>query len=180
MVAALHSPPATTTTNAFHAANTRCGNGFVSFHLAVLVHLPLHQAYKLKLTLHLISSFSRFPESAPPFEYPHSRPRGPPPPLPSPPLTPPEPEPEPEPEPSALDDLAWLFSHAKARLQSRMGDLDRLIGDYTHMQEMPDDQYALHMLRKIASCVKPIMRKRGWRVGTLSEFYPEQGNLLGV
>jgi hypothetical protein len=79
-----------------------------------------------------------------------------------------------------LDDLAWLFSHAKARLQSRMTDPDGLIGDYTHMQDMPDAEYALHMLRKIASCVKPLMRKRGWRVGTLSEFYPDQANLLGA
>jgi DNA-dependent metalloprotease WSS1 len=79
-----------------------------------------------------------------------------------------------------LDDLAWLFSHAKARLQSRMTDLDGLIGDYTHMRDMPDAEYALHMLKRIASCVKPIMRKRGWRVGTLSEFYPDQGNLLGA
>jgi hypothetical protein len=36
------------------------------------------------------------------------------------------------------------------------------------------------MLRKGASCVKPLMRKRGWRVGVLGEFLPEQPNLLGL
>jgi len=28
--------------------------------------------------------------------------------------------------------------------------------------------------------VKPIMRKRGWKVGVLAEFYPEERNLLGM
>jgi hypothetical protein len=60
-----------------------------------------------------------------------------------------------------------------------MLDVDPLIIEYTHMREMPNAAYALETLRKIASCVKPIMRKRGWRVSTLSEFYPEQRNLLG-
>jgi len=27
--------------------------------------------------------------------------------------------------------------------------------------------------------VKPIMRTRGWRVGTLTEFFPTEQNLLG-
>lgn len=36
------------------------------------------------------------------------------------------------------------------------------------------------MLRKVASLTKPIMRRRGWKVGTLSEFYPHQRNLLGL
>ncbi|PQE22678.1 hypothetical protein CJF31_00001601 [Rutstroemia sp. NJR-2017a BVV2] len=39
---------------------------------------------------------------------------------------------------------------------------------------------ALHTLRKISSLVKPIMRARSWRVGTLAEFYPDQTNLLGI
>jgi hypothetical protein len=60
-----------------------------------------------------------------------------------------------------------------------MREIDPLIDQYTHMQDMPQADEALHRLRKIASCVKPIMRKRGWRVGTLSEFYPDQKNLLG-
>jgi hypothetical protein len=61
-----------------------------------------------------------------------------------------------------------------------MHEYDALIREYTHMREMPDEAYALNTLRKIASCVKPIMRKRGWKVGTLSEFYPDQNNLLGL
>ncbi|OGM45664.1 zinc metallopeptidase [Aspergillus bombycis] len=36
------------------------------------------------------------------------------------------------------------------------------------------------MLKKIASLVKPIMRRRTWKVVTLSEFYPHQQNLLGL
>ncbi|RFU32749.1 hypothetical protein B7463_g3622, partial [Scytalidium lignicola] len=44
----------------------------------------------------------------------------------------------------------------------------------------PREKEALHSLKKIASLVKPIMRARNWRVGTLAEFYPEQRNLLGI
>lgn len=35
-------------------------------------------------------------------------------------------------------------------------------------------------LRKIASLVKPIMRKRGWHVHTFTEFLPEDPRLLGL
>jgi hypothetical protein len=36
------------------------------------------------------------------------------------------------------------------------------------------------MLAAAASQVQPIMRKRGWRVPLLAEFYPAQRNLLGL
>lgn len=36
------------------------------------------------------------------------------------------------------------------------------------------------MLRKAASMVKPMMRKRGWRIGTLAEFLPDEPQLLGL
>lgn len=36
------------------------------------------------------------------------------------------------------------------------------------------------MLKKVASVVKPIMRNRNWRVGTLTEFFPTEQNLLGL
>jgi DNA-dependent metalloprotease WSS1 len=57
---------------------------------------------------------------------------------------------------------------------------ERFFGEYTHLANLPQADYALHTLRKLASAVMPIMRKRGWRVGTLSEFYPDQANLLGL
>lgn len=61
-----------------------------------------------------------------------------------------------------------------------MREQDALIGQYTHENHRPRADTALLTLRKIASMVKPIMRQRGWRVGTLSEFYPEEKNLLGL
>ncbi|KAF2435777.1 WLM-domain-containing protein [Tothia fuscella] len=62
-----------------------------------------------------------------------------------------------------------------------MREQDGHFGEYVHDTTMPNSEKALHTLRKIASCVKPIMRKRGWRVGELKEFYPiEEKNLLGV
>ena len=52
--------------------------------------------------------------------------------------------------------------------------------EFQHEKSRPREAEALHMLRKIASLVKPIMRQRGWRVGVLTEFYPEERNLLGL
>ncbi|KAJ3414986.1 hypothetical protein HDV05_005817 [Chytridiales sp. JEL 0842] len=42
------------------------------------------------------------------------------------------------------------------------------------------DEEAMTLLRKAASTVKPIMKKRGWVVKMLREFYPKQDNLLGL
>lgn len=57
---------------------------------------------------------------------------------------------------------------------------DALIGQYSHLANLPREKDALFSLRKIASLVKPIMRARNWTVGTLAEFYPDQQNLLGI
>jgi hypothetical protein len=61
-----------------------------------------------------------------------------------------------------------------------MRELDPLVSEYQHDKHRPREAEALLMLRKIASLVKPIMRQRAWRVGTLCEFYPQQRNLLGL
>lgn len=61
-----------------------------------------------------------------------------------------------------------------------MRDLDNHFGDYVHLKQLPREAEALTTLRKAASCVKPIMRKRGWKVGTLSEFLPGEANLWGL
>ncbi|KAJ8066678.1 hypothetical protein OCU04_005721 [Sclerotinia nivalis] len=57
---------------------------------------------------------------------------------------------------------------------------DALISSYSHLKGKRREAEALHSLKKIASVVKPIMRARHWRVGTLTEFYPDQQNLLGL
>ncbi|KAF2482597.1 WLM domain-containing protein [Neohortaea acidophila] len=51
---------------------------------------------------------------------------------------------------------------------------------YEHLQGLPRHDSALTMLRKVASMVKPIMRKRNWRVQVLAEFLPLEQNLLGL
>lgn len=61
-----------------------------------------------------------------------------------------------------------------------MREFDSLISEYQHERSRPRESEALLMLRKVASLVKPIMRQRVWRVGTLCEFYPRQRNLLGL
>jgi hypothetical protein len=60
-----------------------------------------------------------------------------------------------------------------------MAEHDALVFEYSHLKELPREKEALHSLRKIASLVKPIMRARNWKVGTLAEFFPDQQNLLG-
>ena len=61
-----------------------------------------------------------------------------------------------------------------------MAEHDALVFEYSHLANLPREKEALHSLKKIASLVKPIMRARNWKVGTLAEFYPDQQNLLGV
>jgi hypothetical protein len=60
-----------------------------------------------------------------------------------------------------------------------MAEHDALVISYSHLKNFPREKDALHTLKKIASLVKPIMRARGWKVGELAEFYPDQQNLLG-
>ncbi|KAJ7640979.1 WLM-domain-containing protein [Roridomyces roridus] len=57
---------------------------------------------------------------------------------------------------------------------------DKFVGTITHLKGRPKEDRALEMLQKIASLVKPIMRKHGWFLPVLSEFFPSQDNLLGL
>ncbi|KAF2806629.1 zinc ion binding protein-like protein [Mytilinidion resinicola] len=61
-----------------------------------------------------------------------------------------------------------------------MREIDSHFDAYEHMKHLPREQEALIMLRKAASAAKPMMRKRGWKVGTLAEFLPDTENLLGL
>ncbi|RAL12103.1 metalloendopeptidase WSS1 [Aspergillus homomorphus CBS 101889] len=61
-----------------------------------------------------------------------------------------------------------------------MRELDPLISEYRHDRNRPRAPEALLMLQKVASIVKPIMRRRQWKVGTLAELNPQQRNLLGL
>ncbi|GAB7345874.1 hypothetical protein MBLNU457_4121t1 [Dothideomycetes sp. NU457] len=63
---------------------------------------------------------------------------------------------------------------------STLHEQDALITTYEHLTGLPDAEEALLRLRKIASLVKPIMRKRGWHVQILSEFLPQDQRLLGL
>ncbi|KAL2175942.1 WLM domain-containing protein [Thermothelomyces heterothallicus CBS 202.75] len=55
-----------------------------------------------------------------------------------------------------------------------------LISSYTHLKELPRENEALDLLKRLAALVKPIMRARGWKVKTLSEMYPPQADLWGL
>lgn len=62
----------------------------------------------------------------------------------------------------------------------RSSELEPLVDQFQHDAHRPRADEALRALRKVASLVKPIMRQRNWRVGTLCEFYPPESNLLGL
>lgn len=64
--------------------------------------------------------------------------------------------------------------------QTRSSELEPLVDQFQHDAHRPRADEALKTLRRIASLVKPIMRQRNWRVGTLCEFYPQESNLLGL
>nr|GAT47439.1 predicted protein [Mycena chlorophos] len=58
---------------------------------------------------------------------------------------------------------------------------DVFVKSFTHVKGPPkQESRALEMLKRIASLVKPIMRKHGWVLPVLSEFFPQQSNLLGL
>ncbi|KAK0731483.1 WLM domain-containing protein [Lasiosphaeris hirsuta] len=61
-----------------------------------------------------------------------------------------------------------------------MPEHDALVLSFSHLKDFAREKEALHTLKKIASLVKPIMRARGWKVGELAEFFPDQHNLLGL
>lgn len=63
---------------------------------------------------------------------------------------------------------------------SQLREQDALFNTYEHLAGLPRGDSALKMLRQVASLVKPIMRKRGWKVQILAEFLPPEANLLGL
>jgi WLM domain len=56
---------------------------------------------------------------------------------------------------------------------------DVFVKSFTHLRGMPHADRALPLLQRIASLVKPIMRKHGWVLPVLSEFFPDNESLLG-
>ncbi|KAI6048011.1 WLM domain-containing protein [Pisolithus marmoratus] len=54
---------------------------------------------------------------------------------------------------------------------------DVFVQSFTHLNGMPKAERALPMLQRVATLVKPIMRKHGWVLPVLSEFFPESANL---
>ncbi|GAA5948816.1 hypothetical protein JCM10213_008693 [Rhodosporidiobolus nylandii] len=54
------------------------------------------------------------------------------------------------------------------------------VGTFTVLKGQPESKKAEMLLMKIHSLVKPIMKKHGWYLPVLSEFFPKQTNLLGV
>jgi hypothetical protein len=53
------------------------------------------------------------------------------------------------------------------------------VKSFTHLKDRPHADRALPMLQRVAVLVKPIMRKHGWIVPVLSEFFPDSPNLVG-
>ncbi|ETI25829.1 hypothetical protein G647_02606 [Cladophialophora carrionii CBS 160.54] len=64
--------------------------------------------------------------------------------------------------------------------QTRGTELDPLVDQFQHLTSKARPNEALNVLKRVASLVKPIMRVRGWRVGVLAEFYPDEHALLGL
>lgn len=63
---------------------------------------------------------------------------------------------------------------------AQLKESEALFDTYEHLSGLEHGEAALTMLRKIASVVKPIMRKHGWHVRVLAEFLPPEQNLLGL
>ncbi|KAF9245697.1 WLM domain-containing protein [Melanogaster broomeanus] len=57
---------------------------------------------------------------------------------------------------------------------------ETFVKSITHLKDMPRAERALPMLQRVTSLVKPIMRKHGWVLPVLVEFFPDSPNLLDV
>ncbi|KAJ1643111.1 hypothetical protein LPJ64_005084 [Coemansia asiatica] len=57
---------------------------------------------------------------------------------------------------------------------------NELVGSVHALKRRSNPNKALELLHRIAAQVRPIMEKRGWKVGTLREFFPNNPNLLGL
>ncbi|KAG2044554.1 WLM domain-containing protein [Suillus americanus] len=58
--------------------------------------------------------------------------------------------------------------------------LQTFVTSFTHLKDRPHADRALPMLQRVVTLVKPIMRKHGWVLPLLSEFFPESPNLVGL
>ncbi|ORX91224.1 WLM-domain-containing protein, partial [Basidiobolus meristosporus CBS 931.73] len=63
-------------------------------------------------------------------------------------------------------------------MSNGVGTSDAYFGTVRALKRKPNESEALKILQQMASQVKPIMKKRGWSVGTLREFFPKNPNLL--
>lgn len=69
---------------------------------------------------------------------------------------------------------------AREVLAKSAGSLDGLIGGYAHLSTKSHARDALALLSSLAAEALPLVKKHGWRIGLLREFYPSQSNLLGT
>ncbi|KAJ2598670.1 hypothetical protein GGF39_002558 [Coemansia sp. RSA 1721] len=57
---------------------------------------------------------------------------------------------------------------------------NEFVGSVHALKRRSNPDAALELLHRISAQVRPIMAKRGWKVGTLREFFPGNPNLLGL
>ena len=57
---------------------------------------------------------------------------------------------------------------------------DVFVQTFSHLTDKHNADRALEILKRVASLVKPIMRKRNWVLPVLAEFFPDNANLLGI
>ena len=74
---------------------------------------------------------------------------------------------------------ALSFAHHIPHPQHCYSMHDVFVKSFTHLKDRPRADQALQLLQRIASLVKPVMRKHGWVLPVLSEFFPDSPNLLG-
>ncbi|CUA76282.1 DNA-dependent metalloprotease WSS1 [Rhizoctonia solani] len=55
-----------------------------------------------------------------------------------------------------------------------------LVRTFTHLANQPGAPEALHNLKRVADLVHPIMKKHGWVLPVLAEFFPDDERLLGL
>ncbi|KAF9446123.1 WLM-domain-containing protein [Macrolepiota fuliginosa MF-IS2] len=58
--------------------------------------------------------------------------------------------------------------------------VENLVLSFEHLEVRPHADQALGILQRVASLLKPIMRKHGWKLPVLAEFFPDNPSLQDI
>jgi hypothetical protein len=79
-------------------------------------------------------------------------------------------------------DNYWILNFYRGRVLASKNTMaiDQPVAAFTHLKDKPRPEAALALLQRVASLVKPIMKKHSWKLPVLAEIYPNDRALQGA